>query len=53
MLKILSAVALTLVWTIGLAALMIPGLGSIQDGLESGKRIALARYAAEHALPQP
>jgi hypothetical protein len=50
MLKLISAIALTLVWTIGLAALVGPGLGSIQDGLESGKRIALARYAEEHGL---
>jgi hypothetical protein len=52
MLKLLSAIALTLVWTLGLAALMGPGLTSLQDGLESGKRIALARYAEQH-LMQP
>jgi hypothetical protein len=49
MLKILSALALTLVWTVALAALMAPGLSTIKDGLESGKRIALARYAEQHA----
>jgi hypothetical protein len=53
MLKLVSALALTLAWTIGLAALMAPGLRSLQEGLESGKRIALARYAEEHPPAQP
>jgi hypothetical protein len=48
MLRLLSAVALTLVCCLGLAALMVPGLDSIQDGLESGKRMALAQYAETH-----
>ena len=48
MLRLLSAVALTLVCSVALAALMVPGLDSIQTGLESGKRIALAQYAQEH-----
>jgi hypothetical protein len=49
MLRLLSAVALTLVCCLGLAALMVPGLDSIETGLESGKRIALAQYAEQHA----
>ncbi len=48
MLKLISAVALTMTWVVMLGALMAPGLGSIEDGLSSGKRIALAQYAAEH-----
>jgi hypothetical protein len=51
MLRLLSAVALTLVGCIGLAALMGPGLDSLQEGLESGKRIALVQYAEQHANP--
>ncbi len=49
MLRLLSAVALTLVCCCGLAAVMGPGLNSIQNGLESGKRIALAQYAETHS----
>ncbi len=45
MFKLVAAVVLTVVCAFGLAALMVPGLNSLQDGLESGKRIALARYA--------
>ncbi len=46
MLKLVIAVAITAAWTVGLLALMTPGLNSIPAGLESGKRIALAQYAA-------
>jgi hypothetical protein len=53
MLKLVSAVALTLAWAVALAAMIGPGLSSIQDGLESGKRIALARYVAEHPIELP
>lgn len=49
MLRLLSAVALTLVGCFALSALMLPGLDSIQNGLESGKRIALAEYAETHS----
>lgn len=48
MLKLLSAVALTLAWAVALSALIGPGLSSLEYGLESGKRIALAEYAAAH-----
>jgi hypothetical protein len=53
MLRLLTAVALTAAWVIGLAALMGPGIGTIEDGLGSGKRIALAQYAQEQAETQP
>ena len=49
MLRLLSAVALTLVGCLALSALMLPGLDSIENGLESGKRIALAQYAETHS----
>jgi hypothetical protein len=53
MLRLGSAIVLTVVWLIGLAALMGPGIGTIEDGLGSGKRIALAHYAAQASDAQP
>jgi hypothetical protein len=45
--RLLSAIALTAAWVLLLGALMGPGISSIEDGLGSGKRIALAQYALE------
>ncbi len=44
MLRLISAVALTLAWGIGLAYAMAPALGVLGAGLESGKRAAIAEY---------
>jgi hypothetical protein len=52
MLRLGSAIVLTLVWLVGLAALIGPGMGTIEDGLGSGKRIALAHYAEQHSEAQ-
>jgi hypothetical protein len=45
MLRLCSAIVLTVVWLVGLAAIIGPGIDTIEDGLGSGKRIALAHYA--------
>jgi hypothetical protein len=49
MLRLLSAIVLTAAWVVALGALMGPGIGTIEDGLGSGKRIALAQYAQQQA----
>jgi hypothetical protein len=48
MLRLLSATVLTAMWAVALSALMTPGIRSIEDGLVSGKRIALAQYVQQH-----
>jgi hypothetical protein len=53
MLRLLSAIALTAAWVVALGALMGPGIGSLEDGLESGKRLALAQYAQQLETTQP
>jgi hypothetical protein len=45
MLRLIAAMALTLAWSVSLFQLIAPS--TIQDGLESGKRIALAQYAQQ------
>lgn len=44
MLKWLGAVVLTFAWGFGLAYAMSPALGVLGEGLESGKRAAIAEY---------
>ncbi len=51
--RICSAIILAAVWWVGLTALMGPGMDTIEDGLASGKRLALAQYAQLHANDQP
>jgi len=49
MFRLLSAITLTAVWVVTLFAFMAPIDGVIENGLDSGRRIALAQYAADVA----
>jgi hypothetical protein len=45
MLRLLSAVLLSIAIVCLLGYVMSPGLGQVSNGLESGKRAALSQYA--------